>query len=43
MKRINIWATKWRKHPLRDYWLTTREDQIMRLYAMGYADAMDHP
>lgn len=39
LEKINIWATKWRKHPLRDYWLTTDEDQILRLYRLGYADA----
>jgi hypothetical protein len=39
LEKINIWATKWRKHPLQDYWLTTDEDRIWRLYRMGYADA----
>ena len=39
LEKINIWATKWRRHPLRDYWLTTDEDQIIRLYRMGYEDA----
>jgi len=39
LEKINIWPTKWRKHPLRDYWLTTDEVRLLRLYRMGYEDA----
>ena len=43
LERLDIWPTKWRKHPYSAYSITSVETSVWWLYRMGYADASAHP